>query len=81
MALGGDGYAMFIDYNIVHEALVTDTDYLGTYISKVFKGVIPENYRTEEGRINIIEKNTFIKLISKFFIILNFFFILIYILV
>ena len=81
MALGGDGYAMFIDYNIVYEALVTDTDYLGTYISKVFKGVIPENYRTEEGRINIIEENTFIKLISKFFIILNFFFILIYILV
>ena len=81
MALGGDGYTMFIDYNIVYEALVTDTDYLGYYISKVFKGVIPENYRTEEGRINIIEKNTFIKLISKFFIIINLFFILIYILV
>ena len=81
MALGGDGYTMFIDYDIIYEALVTDTDYLAYYISKVFKGVIPENYKTEEGRINIIEKNNFIKLISKFFIILNFFFILIHILV
>ena len=81
IALGGDGYTMFNDYDIVYEAASTDSDYLAYYISKTLKGIIPEKYKNDEGRINIYEKNNFVKMICQFFIIFNFFFILIHILI
>jgi len=81
IALGGDGYTMFKDYDIVYEASYTDSDYLIYYISKTLKGIIPEKYKNDEGRINIYEKNNFVKMICQFFIIFNFFFILIHFLI
>ena len=52
MANGGDGYSMLSKYDVIKEALLTESDLLGIYIKEDLNGVIPEKYKELEGRIN-----------------------------
>jgi len=55
---GGDGYAMFPNYEVYYESILTDTDSLIYYIKNNLKGTIPEKYKEVEGRVNIINSSS-----------------------
>jgi len=55
---GGNGlYRMLSDYESSRESLLVDNQVLFNFISKKLNGVIPEDYREKQGRINIDGKN------------------------
>ena len=55
---GGDGYSMFVKYDVYREALVTDTDALSYYIENNLEGIIPKKYSLFQGRINNINEKS-----------------------
>ena len=50
---GGDGYSMFAKYEAINNAIGIDNEVFLEYIQKDLNGVIPDKYRTTEGRIII----------------------------
>ena len=54
---GGDGYSMFIKYQVVNESIFTDCDALSHYINYELKGQIPEDYKNETTRIIFKERS------------------------
>ena len=60
---GGDGYTMFSDFKVVNESLFADSDALSYHIHSNLKGTVPEMYKNELGRINIVteEEEEFIE--------------------
>ena len=61
IAAGGDGYTMFAKYDVLNESVFTDTDSFAYYLKNDLKGIIPEKYKQEEGRINIITDSSSIE--------------------
>ena len=61
IAAGGDGYIMFAKYDVLNESVFTDTDSFAYYLKNDLKGTIPEKYKQEEGRINIITDSSSIE--------------------
>ena len=51
---GGDGYTMFSDFKVVNESLFTDSDALSHHIQYNLNKRVPEMYKNELGRINIV---------------------------
>ena len=58
VAEGGDGYSMFIPFPVVNESVYADNDALIYYIKNDLNGKVPDEYRTEGGRINIDKNST-----------------------
>ena len=58
VAQGGDGYSMFIPFPVVNESVYADNDALISYIKNNLNGKVPDDYRTEDGRINIDKNST-----------------------
>ena len=60
---GGDGYTMFSDFKVVNESLFADSDALSYHINSNLNGTVPEMYKNELGRINIVteEEDEFIE--------------------
>ena len=60
---GGDGYTMFSDFKVVNESLFADSDALSYHIHSNLNGTVPEMYKNELGRINIVteEEDEFIE--------------------
>jgi len=55
---GGDGYSMFKKYEAINNAIGTDNEVFLEYLQNDLNGVIPEKYRTTEGRIIIVNGTT-----------------------
>ena len=53
IANGGDGYSMFNEFDVLREALITDTDAFSSFIEKYHE--IPDKYKDLQGRINFID--------------------------
>ena len=66
-AKGGDGYSMLAEFDILNEALITDTDAFCYYIQNNLKGEIPKIYNEFQGRINF-KKNSYSSLPNILFI-------------
>ena len=49
----GNGYTMFENSEIISKEGTTDTDLLIEYIANKLNGIIPEEYKNPQGRINI----------------------------
>ena len=54
IANGGDGFSMFNKYEELSSTLKTDNQAFMIYIKDVLNGIIPDKYRTTQGRIIII---------------------------
>ena len=48
---GGDGYSMFKEADLLTNTMVTDSQMMVQYIRDLPGGVIPDAYRSAEGRI------------------------------
>ena len=48
---GGDGYSMFVPFDVIRASVGIDNEILLKYISETLNGVIPEEYKDVEGRI------------------------------
>ena len=60
---GGDGYSMFIPFDVVKTSIGVDNEILLKYIEENLNGVIPSKYKKVEGRIvktngKIFKQNT-----------------------
>ena len=49
----GNGYTMFKDSEIVSKEGAVDTNLLVEYVSDKLNGIIPEEYKEPQGRINV----------------------------
>ena len=57
IANGGDGFSMFNKYEELLSTLKTDNQAFMIYIKEVLKGIIPDKYRTTQGRIIIMNES------------------------
>ena len=48
---GGDGYSMFVPFNVIKTSIGVDNEVLLKYISQTLNGIVPEKYKEVEGRI------------------------------
>ena len=76
---GGDGYSMFIPYEIKKTSFGIDNEIVLKYITDILNGVIPDKYKDAEGRIiktqgKIINQNgsLFKKFYNKFIRLLQY---------
>ena len=76
---GGDGYSMFSKYEEIYRTLRSDNEALIQYIQKQLNGIISNEYRTTQGRINIISEEESNYLVLA--IIISFIFLIIIILI
>ena len=56
LADGGDGYAMFSQYEMINDTFMLDNEILKQYIATVLNGTIPEIYKNPQGRIVKMKK-------------------------
>ena len=54
---GGDGYSMFRNYEETFNTLKTDNEAFISYIKEDLKGIVPDNYKSTQGRIIINANN------------------------
>ena len=57
IAEGGDGYSMFVSFPVVNESVYADSDALIDYIKNNLNGKVPDDYRTEAKRINLVKNS------------------------
>ena len=48
---GGDGYSMFVPFDVIKTSIGVDNEILLRYINETLNGTIPEKYKAVEGRI------------------------------
>ena len=62
-AKGGDGYSMLAQFDVLSQALITDTGAFSLFIKKNLQGEIPKKYNEFQGRINF-KNDSFISFTS-----------------
>jgi len=77
---GGDGYSMFSKYEEIYRTLKSDNEALIQYIEKQLNGIISDEYKETQGRINIVSEEETSNLVLAI-IILFIFLIIVFIII
>ena len=77
---GGDGYSMFNKYEEIYDTAKTDNEALIEYIEKQLNGIISDEYKETQGRINIVSEEETSNLVLAI-IILFIFLIIVFIII